>query len=74
MTTTGPTPCPAEFKAAAWTKSSYSAPNNECVETAAVRDWALIRDSKTEGGPVLAFAPGAYAAFLDHVKTTHSPA
>jgi Domain of unknown function (DUF397) len=54
---------------AAFRKSSYSESGN-CAE-AAVRDGrVLVRDSKLgEGSPVLAFAPGAWAAFLAAVKS-----
>ncbi|MFC9429417.1 DUF397 domain-containing protein [Streptomyces sp. NPDC056987] len=52
----------------AWFKSSYSGGNdgNSCVEIAATPGTVHIRDSKVIGGPHLALAPGAWAAFITY--------
>ncbi|MFD7708085.1 DUF397 domain-containing protein [Streptomyces sp. NPDC059786] len=50
---------------AAWFKSSYSGANEtECVETAAVENGVLIRDSKRPKGPLLSFSATAWTAFV----------
>ncbi|MFC9233631.1 DUF397 domain-containing protein [Streptomyces decoyicus] len=68
---TPPPPAPSATQLT-WHKSSYSAPNNECVEVAAAgSSWACVRDSKDPNGPMLAFSPGAFSAFVAHVKRTH---
>lgn len=51
-----------------WRKSSFSNTNGECVEFARVADGVLIRDSKNPSGPVLAFTPGEWRAFLAGVR------
>jgi len=51
-----------------WRKSSYSGGQGDCVEVAAIRDGAAVRDSKDKSGPVLAFPAGAWQAFLSDVK------
>jgi hypothetical protein len=52
-----------------WRKSNYSGNNGDaCVETAAGPGAVLVRNSKDTGGPVLAFASGAWAAFAAQVK------
>ncbi|MER5869031.1 DUF397 domain-containing protein [Streptomyces sp. NPDC002044] len=55
-----------------WFKSSYSENGGACVEVAtnlaASRGVVPVRDSKNPGGPVLDFAPGAFAAFVAGVK------
>ncbi|MFC4534577.1 DUF397 domain-containing protein [Sphaerisporangium dianthi] len=63
-----------------WRKSSFSEGANGCVELAVAgvesppRDEAhvdrlyLVRDSKVSDGPVLACAPGEWAAFIGGVK------
>ncbi|MFI8927893.1 DUF397 domain-containing protein [Streptomyces sp. NPDC053474] len=49
-----------------WTKSSYSSSSNgeDCVEVAATPGTVHIRDSKNKQGPRLAFAAGAWSAFV----------
>ncbi|MGW9439591.1 DUF397 domain-containing protein [Streptomyces sp. NPDC055607] len=65
-----PKPSAAELADARWAKSSYSGPNgNECVEVAAVRGWACLRDSKDAGGPAVAVSPQAFAAMLGAVES-----
>ncbi|MEW2494958.1 DUF397 domain-containing protein [Streptomyces nodosus] len=53
-----------------WFKSSYSGGNdgNSCVELAATPGTVHVRDSKDIAGPRLAFAPGAWAAFVPYVS------
>ncbi|MFG2016332.1 DUF397 domain-containing protein [Actinomadura geliboluensis] len=54
----------------AWRTSTHSTGNGgECVEVAAGAAVVLARDSKDPDGPVLGFGAGAWAAFLDAVKT-----
>jgi hypothetical protein len=48
-----------------WFKSSYSGGSGtECVECARGVDGALVRDSKGNGGPVLAVRAHAWQAFI----------
>ncbi|PLW73759.1 DUF397 domain-containing protein [Streptomyces sp. SCUT-3] len=50
----------------AWFKSSYSGgAGGECVEVAAGRGVVRVRDSKDTAGPVLAFSPEEWAAFVE---------
>ncbi|GAA3749858.1 DUF397 domain-containing protein [Streptomyces tremellae] len=52
----------------AWVKSSYSGNNGNCVEVAVLpRGGRAVRDSKDPQGPALAFAPGAFDAFIGAV-------
>jgi hypothetical protein len=46
-----------------WRKSSFSFSNGNCIEVA---DGQLVavRDSKDPSGPVLAFSPAAWRAFI----------
>lgn len=49
-----------------WFKSSYSEHANACVEVRHNAEATLVRDTKDGGeGPVLSFAPEAWAGFLD---------
>ncbi|MFJ2020121.1 DUF397 domain-containing protein [Streptomyces nodosus] len=54
----------------AWFKSSYSdgTDGESCVEMATGPDTVHVRDSKDIAGPRLAFAPGAWAAFVPYVS------
>ncbi|MEU0873204.1 DUF397 domain-containing protein [Nocardia brasiliensis] len=54
---------------AVWRKSTYSGPDGNCVEVAFLIDGEVaVRDTKDHGyGPVLAFAPGQWDAFLTGV-------
>ncbi|MBP0460233.1 DUF397 domain-containing protein [Streptomyces montanisoli] len=63
MTTTGQIPHDA------WRSSTYSGSNGgECVQVADHIPGAVpVRDSKNPGGPVLAFRPSAFAAFVQAV-------
>jgi hypothetical protein len=57
----------SQFEGATWRKSSTSGDGN-CVEVATVATAVGVRDSKDRQGPVLGFAPGAWAAFLGEVR------
>ncbi|GAB3069141.1 DUF397 domain-containing protein [Micromonospora schwarzwaldensis] len=54
---------------ARWRKSSRSnAAGGACVEVADARPGGVaVRDSKDPAGPVLAFAPDAWRAFVDRL-------
>jgi hypothetical protein len=47
-----------------WRKSSYSSGQANCAEAASTGTAVLVRDTKDRGGPVLAFTPRAWRAFL----------
>lgn len=51
-----------------WFKSSYSDSGNgasDCVEVATTPATVHVRDSKDTEGPRLAFAPAAWAGFVE---------
>jgi hypothetical protein len=54
---------------AAWIKAQASGLSGECVEMRRTGEAIEVRDSKDPGGPVLRFAPGEWAAWLDGAKT-----
>ncbi|MEU7769623.1 DUF397 domain-containing protein [Nocardia sp. NPDC049190] len=53
-----------------WRKSAHSGPDGNCVEVAFLIDGNVaVRDTKDNGsGPILAFAPGEWDAFLAGVS------
>jgi len=57
-----------DFTAATWRESSRSGDNGgQCVEVALASDAVGVRDSKNPNGPVLAFTPDEFSAFLSSV-------
>ncbi|MFE9655364.1 DUF397 domain-containing protein [Micromonospora sp. NPDC006431] len=53
-----------DLSGAGWRTSTRSSGNGNCVEVAAVGGRIAVRDSKDRPGPVLAFGPAAWAAFV----------
>lgn len=57
-----PVPRPPD---SAWHKSSYSSgEGGQCIEVATSHSTVHVRDSKARKGPMLAFAPARWAAFV----------
>ncbi len=57
----------SHFNQVTWRKSSRSGGEN-CVEIAAARGAALVRDSTDPHGPILAFRGPDWVSFLDACK------
>ncbi len=54
----------------AWRKSSYSSPQGNCLEVAALPSGhAAIRDTKQQAGPTLVFARATWQTFCSAIKT-----
>ena len=51
-----------------WRKSTYSAPQNACIEIATAGNDVLLRDSKHPAGGYLSFTRSALAAFVAAAK------
>jgi hypothetical protein len=52
-----------------WVKSSLSFANGNCVEVASLPEGGIgVRNSRDSGGPVLAFTPDEWHAFLGGVR------
>jgi hypothetical protein len=58
-----------DMTSASWRTSSYSGDNGgNCVQVQVAVPIVAVRDSKDPGGPVLAFAAGAWTAFTEQVR------
>ncbi|MGW3727729.1 DUF397 domain-containing protein [Streptomyces sp. F001] len=57
-----------------WRKASYSGggDGNDCVEIANSPTRVAVRDSKAPARATLTFPAGAFAPFLDALKSAHS--
>lgn len=51
-----------------WRKSSYTAPDNNCVELAVSEDETAMRDSKDPSGGSFVVSASAWTKFLAHAK------
>jgi hypothetical protein len=53
-----------------WRKSSRSTSNGDCAEVGQDGTFVLVRDTKDQGGPVLAFPAAAWARFTAPIRET----
>lgn len=51
----------------AWRRSSYCG-SGQCVQVAQDGGRVLVRDSREDASPVLAFSPDAWRRFVEHVR------
>jgi hypothetical protein len=51
-----------------WRKSSYSAENGNCAETASAAGSVLVRDTNDRDGVTLSIPAGAWRAFVVTMK------
>jgi hypothetical protein len=52
-----------------WRTSSYTQPDENCVEVAAASDGTVgVRDSKDVTGPILEFSRNEWGAFLSRTR------
>ena len=59
----------SDYYGARWRKSTYSMGSGDCVEFSQLSSGEVaLRDSKDPAGPVLAFGPGEWAAFIGGLK------
>jgi Domain of unknown function (DUF397). len=58
-----------DLSRAVFRKSARSEGGNGCVEAATLDQHRLVRDSKNQSGPVLAFTRPEWAAFISDVKS-----
>jgi hypothetical protein len=58
-----------DIRHAAWSKSSYSSANGQCVQVARnLPGVVAVRDSKNLEGPKLIFSPADWRTFISGVK------
>ena len=61
---------PADRLQVAWTKSSWSNPDGNCVEVATLPDGDIaVRNSRDPQGPALVYTPAEITAFVRGAKT-----
>jgi hypothetical protein len=61
---------PADRLQVAWTKSSWSNPDGNCVEVAALPGGDIaVRNSRDPKGPALVYTPAEIRAFVRGAKT-----